>query len=234
MAGSRQERCFAVSVTATRSACFWCAPKFCRLDDSKEGFARSIQFAQRLHCHKLYSNCSCKCRPACELFAVDLAYAGTAGGGLITDASRALFNLLCTHRMKLCEDCVRVTGPRSANVRLKALQGEVAGYAIDVQWPADYRGPVRVNLESARYAARCASLNRRQLRDLPLLWRCLFTVSIARTWQLLLGRQLVHAPSCCACRSRRAEVKTSLRCRCLQGRRDVCVCRRGRILRARQ
>lgn len=93
------------------------------------------------------------CRPACQLFAVDLAYAGTSGGELVTDSSRALMHLLCSHNVAICEQCVVVSGPQGASAQLAALPSGAKGHSLDVQWPVDYRGRVRVDLESARCAA---------------------------------------------------------------------------------
>ena len=94
------------------------------------------------------------CRPVCELFAVDLAYAGTSGGELVTDASRALLHLLCTHNVAICDECVVVQGPKGALAQLAALPGGARGHSLSVSWPADYRGRVSVDLETARCAAR--------------------------------------------------------------------------------
>jgi hypothetical protein len=86
----------------------------------------------------------------CRLFAVDLSLSAEDGGSFVTDQPSALLHLLCTHPFGLCAGCVVISGPDEASVTTLRLTSGLEGYELAVGWAADYRGPIRVDLETAR------------------------------------------------------------------------------------
>jgi hypothetical protein len=91
------------------------------------------------------------CRPECRMLAMDLAYTAHGAGGLVTDKTRALIHLRCTNFIVMCAECVLVSGPaRGSVIRLEPLKNGSTGYELQVGWENGYRGPVRVDLETAR------------------------------------------------------------------------------------
>jgi hypothetical protein len=91
------------------------------------------------------------CRPECNLFGADLTYSPLASGGLQTDQTQAHIRMVCTHPVIICQECVVIDGPTRASVLdFEPIAQHHSAYDIQVGWEEGYRGPVRVDLESAR------------------------------------------------------------------------------------
>jgi hypothetical protein len=90
------------------------------------------------------------------MFGGDLAYSPMSAGGLQTDQTRAHIRLLCTHPVSICQECIGIDGPSQGSVSdFKPIDQHQYAYDIYVGWEEGYRGPVRIDLESARCAIEC-------------------------------------------------------------------------------
>ena len=130
----------------------------------------------------------------CELFGVDLAYTAEHGGSFVTDSSAVLLNLICTHRIDMCKECVVVVGPEDANVTtMQRLHHAVHGYAIGIEWENDYLGPVQVDLDTAR----CAMLYRTTMPRLQQTDFGCTEICNIRPQYLTSSHAPVYARCCC-------------------------------------